>query len=291
VRAALAASNIPFQRSDQPIILPRPVLSKLDITYRRIPLLAFGKDIYCDSSLILDELQARYGALLTTPADKAYEVFGVHIFTSALNIVPTAALTPEFIKDRVTIFPALDNPKYGELRPSGLAEMKAKFHIIENDFLGKSSGPFIAGEKFGLADLHTGWAVGWSLKAIGLDQESGFGEADFPRIYKWVSSWPTPQYTDRPQEQVWRAIKGAEYTAKDIGVNDQDPLGIKAGTNVTVENSDTEAGAHPQKGTLVGLNNKETVVELRNGIRLHFPRIGYVVKEAKADGLASRCGL
>ena len=291
IRAALAASGISFQRSDQPVVLPRPILEKLDITYRRIPLLAFGKDVYCDSSLIIDELQSRCGALPTTPADKAYEVFGVQLFVSALAIVPTAALTPEFVKDRLAIFPALNNPSYGELRPSGLAEMRAKFQMIENDFLGKSTGPFIAGEKFGLADLHAGWAVGWSLKAIGLGQEPGFSEQDFPSIYKWVASWPTPQYTELSQEEVWEKVKGAEYTAKDIGVNDRDPLDMKAGTDVTVENSDTEAGAHPQKGKLVGVNDRETVVELKNGIRVHFPRVGYVVKEAKAGGLASRFGL
>lgn len=196
--------------------------------------------------------------------------------------MPTAALTQEFIKDRETIFPGLNNPSYGDLRPSGLAEMKAKFQIIENDFLGKSSGPFVTGEKFGIADLHAGWAVGWALKAIGLAQEPGFGESDFPRIYKWVASWPKAEYSDLGKEKVWETIKSAEYTAEDIGVNDKDPLGISAGTAVTVENSDTEPGAHPQKGKLVGLNDNETVVELDNGIRVHFPRIGYVVKKAKA---------
>lgn len=273
------------------MVLPRPILEKLDITYRRIPLLAFGKDVYADSSLIIDELQSRYNALPTSPADKAYEIFGVQMFASALNIIPTAALTPEFIKDRLPIFPSLANPKYGELRPSGLAEMKAKFNIIENEFLGSSPGLFINGDKIGLADIHAGWAVGWSLKAIGLGQEPGFGEKDFPKIYKWVASWPQPQYTDVSQEQLYDVIGGASYTAEDVGVDANDPLGIKAGTDVTVENSDTEAGAHPQKGKLIGLNEKETVVELKNGVRVHFPRVGYIVKEAKAGGLASRFGL
>ena len=169
VRTALAASGVPFQRSDQPMVLPRPLLSKLDITYRRIPLLALGKDVYADTSLIIDELQARYNKLPTTPADKAYEVFGVQIFATALTVIPTEALTQEFIKDRLTIFPALANPNYAGLRPSGLGEMKAKFTIIENDFLGKSTGPFIAGEKFGLADGHSWrcgiWDVGFSIKS------------------------------------------------------------------------------------------------------------------------------
>lgn len=273
------------------MVLPRPILEKLDITYRRIPLLAFGKDVYCDTSLIIDELQARYGKLASTPADKAYEVFGIQIFSSALSVVPTAALTPEFIKDRITIFPGLNDPEFASKRPSGLAEMKAKFRIIEHDFLAKSPGPFIAGTSFGLADLHAGWAVGWSLNTIGLGQEPGFSAADFPRIYKWVSAWPTPSYTDLAQDAVWDAVQRADYTAKDIGVDEHDPLGIQLGTSVSVENSDTQPGAHPQTGKLVGLDARECVVELKNGVRVHFPRIGYVVKEAKVSGMASRFGL
>ncbi len=224
-----------------------------------------------------------------TPADKAYEVFGVQIFVTALSIIPVAALTPEFIKDRLTIFPELANPKYAELRPSGLAEMKAKFQLIEDHFLGSSSGTFISGETFGLADLHAGWAVGWALKAIGLSKEPGFSQKDFPRIHQWISSWPRPQYTDLPKEQLWDTIKDAPYTATDIGVNENDFLGIKAGVVVTVENNDTEAGAYPQKGTLVGVNAKKVVIELKNGIRMHFPRVGYIVQQAETNGLTSRC--
>lgn len=272
------------------MVLPRPILEKLDITYRRIPVLAIGKDVYCDSSLIIDTLQSTFNGLPTTPADKAYEVFGVGIFSSALNIISTAALTPEFIKDRETIFPGLKNPNYAELRPSGLAELKAKFLIIENEFLGSSSGPFISGEKFGLADLHAGWAVGWVLQSIGLAKEPGFSESDFPRIYKWISSGPRAHFRDMGQEEVWETVQNADYSAKDIGINEGDPLGIAKGTEVTVENSDTKAGAHPQKGKLVGLSDRETVVELKNGIRVHFPRVGYVVKQAKTGGLASRFG-
>ena len=272
-------------------MLPRPILEKLDITYRRIPLLAIGKDIYADTSLIIDVLQSLFHGLPTTPADKAYEVFGIGIFTSALNIIPIAAITPEFIEDRESIFPGLGSPKYAELRPSGLAEMKAKFLVIENGFLGASSGPFINGEKFGLADLHAGWAVGWALETIGLRQEPGFTESEFPKIHKWVAGWPKAEYEDLGEQDVRDTLNNASYSAQEIGVNDKDPLGIKAGTDVTVENSDTKPGAHPQKGKLIGLNDLETVVELKNSLRLHFPRVGYIVKEAKSEGLASRFSL
>lgn len=206
-----------------------------------------------------------------------------------MKIIPVAALTPEFIRDRETIFPSLKDPNYASLRPSGLAEMRQKFNIIENDFLSKSS--FVAGDKFGLADVHVGWAVGWSLEKIGLGQEPGFSHQDHPRIHKWLSSWPKPNFKDIGEEDVKELLLNSEYSGKDIGVDENDYLGIKQGTDVTVENSDTKPGAHPQKGKLVGLDQRETIVELKNGLRVHFPRIGYVVKEAKVAGLASRFGL
>lgn len=39
-------------------------------------------------------------------------------------------------------------------------------------------------------------------------------------------------------------------------------------------------GQNPQKGKLNGLSNREIVIELDNGIRLHFPRINYRIRAA-----------
>lgn len=48
-------------------ILPRPELSDLlGITYRRIPVLAIGNDVYCDTRLIATALERRF------PASKGY---------------------------------------------------------------------------------------------------------------------------------------------------------------------------------------------------------------------------
>lgn len=48
-------------------VLPRPELADLlGITYRRIPVLAIGNDVYCDTSLIATALERRF------PATKGY---------------------------------------------------------------------------------------------------------------------------------------------------------------------------------------------------------------------------
>jgi hypothetical protein len=40
----------------------------------------------------------------------------------------------------------------------------------------------------------------------------------------------------------------------------------------------SEPGAHPQLGTLVAADSREVVIEIKDAIHLHFPRIGYIVR-------------
>ena len=45
-------------------------------------------------------------------------------------------------------------------------------------------------------------------------------------------------------------------------------------------NASAKPNHTPQHGKLVGLTRKEVCVELENGLREHFPRIGTIVKKA-----------
>lgn len=63
----------------------------------------------------------------------------------------------------------------------------------------------------------------------------------------------------------------------EIGIDPKDPLPYKAGEEVYVEPTDAEPGQHPQHGKLIGLNTNKVVIELENGLRVHFPRIGYII--------------
>lgn len=60
VTAYLALRGIPYTRCEQPITQPRPDLAALGVNYRRIPVLAIGRDIYCDTLLILEKLESLY---------------------------------------------------------------------------------------------------------------------------------------------------------------------------------------------------------------------------------------
>lgn len=59
-----------FSRVDVPPLIPRSDLAELGITYRRVPNLAVGKDIYCDSKVIFDVVLNKL-AIRTVPTSAA----------------------------------------------------------------------------------------------------------------------------------------------------------------------------------------------------------------------------
>lgn len=81
-------------------------------------------------------------------------------------------------------------------------------------------------------------------------------------------------------EEATTQIMNSEYAIPDIEVDTADPLQFQAGETVSVEAGDVKQGTHPQLGRLVGLSKFETVVELDNGLRVHFPKVGYIVTKA-----------
>ncbi|KAK5164352.1 uncharacterized protein LTR77_010048 [Saxophila tyrrhenica] len=278
----LNAAGVDFKRVDQPRVLPRPDLEAMGITYRRIPVLAVGKDVYCDSSLIISIVLDLSGSKLKRggASDKAWEAWGAETFQAVVTLVPGPALSEVFVKDRKTVFPILNRKDFKELRPSGLADLRSRLAFLESEFLGNSSGPFSNGKEPSLADLHVVWPIYWALKALGAGQEPGLGKDDFPKVWAMIDALPEVKADTVSADDAKKTILGSEFLSSKMEVEKNDPLASETGKKVTVESLDAEPGAHPQVGKLVGLTKRELVLELDNGIRLHFPKEGYVVKAA-----------
>lgn len=276
----LTAAGVQYKRCDQPAVLPRKDLEALGITYRRIPVLSVGKDVYCDSSLIFDVVvnQLAKDKVPTSPADKAWECYGYETFMAVLTLIPIDVLTPDFVKDRETIFPILARPDYKDLKPSGIAELQSRLSFLENEVL--TTGTYIGGGKLSVADMHVIWGIRWVMNDLGVKNEKGLGKDAFPKVWKLIESLPEAKPETLSSEDAIKTIKGADVSAKDVGVQEGDPLGISSGTPVTIESMDSKPGSHPQAGKLVGATKKEVVLEVDDGIHLHFPREGYVVREA-----------
>lgn len=106
----LALRGLPYSEVKQPVIMPRPDLTAIGVAYRRIPVMAIGKDVYCDTRIIIRKLEelfpdGRLGA--KTPEgraiEKMLEVWHVEgpLFFRAVRSMPSGNFTdPTFAKDR-----------------------------------------------------------------------------------------------------------------------------------------------------------------------------------------------
>lgn len=59
-RLYLYLTSTPFSICEQPFKLPRPTLTDLGITYRRVPVLSIGKDVFPDNASFLAAMQELY---------------------------------------------------------------------------------------------------------------------------------------------------------------------------------------------------------------------------------------
>jgi len=286
-RNLLTMCGIPFQVCEQPFVMPRPILADLGITYRRTPVNAIGRDVYVDNRIFMEAVQNAFpekaAALAKSPADHAYEAFGYRSFWICLPLVPTKLMSEEFLKDRAELFSVFNRPDYKELRPSALAEFRQLLDLVETDFL--ASGPWIGGEKCSIADIHASWMIKFALQTLDIQGEPGFSAKDFPKVHAWINGLPlhTPENDVEKVEanDAKHKVLTSAYSAKEAGIDSEDPTGLQAGVKVSVGTTDdAKPGGRRQEGELVGLSRREIVIELENGIRMHFPRLGFVLKKA-----------
>lgn len=188
--AYLALRGIPHARCEQPITQPRPDLAALGLHYRRIPVLALGRDIYCDTLLIIEKLEAIYGPSSTGKA--AYKAISaprsdptacalerlLEKWTDTVVFKPAAACIPSslelmqdpgFQKDREQLW---GRPWSAEeqdaLRPKGLADLRVNFDLLET-LLGDGRQWILGGQEGPmLADVH-----GESSSSSALPQRQG----------------------------------------------------------------------------------------------------------------------
>ena len=133
----------------QPPILPRPDLEALNVSYRRIPLLSHGKDMYCDTRLILKKLEGAFpqGALgASTPEHLALErllerwTTDAGIFMRAVQLMPTnmpLRKDPKFVKDRNEFSGrsgGFNKEAIERGRPEATVYIKDAFELLESTF-------------------------------------------------------------------------------------------------------------------------------------------------------------
>lgn len=138
----LTLRGIPFSVVEQPVIMPRPDLAAIGVSYRRIPLMVIGKDVYCDTRIILLKLEELFpeGRLSPPTAEgqaiqKLLEVWHVEgpLFSKSTQCMPSSVFKdPTFQKDRAQLTGrSFDVDALAQLRPEALAYVRGFWAFLE----------------------------------------------------------------------------------------------------------------------------------------------------------------
>ncbi|RPB20501.1 hypothetical protein L211DRAFT_829254 [Terfezia boudieri ATCC MYA-4762] len=327
----LRLRSIPFTQCIQPPILPRPDLStKLGITYRRIPVCAIDKDIYCDTSLILKELGKRFPFCITKTcgvkdllADASelgagganvgvvielVENWANEVFVVAGRLLPgnlPLLKDEKFLKDRGRYWAP---GAMSGTREEALASMRRLFHAVETIFLGGGKKWILSGDKPTVADLMAIWPLDWVTtipNALSLDPTiptaALITPTTYPLTFAWISRFQSLCKSLPPGKTIVPTLTGQEAKenilaatamASELGVDEDDPLGLKKGEMVEVVPTDSGV-LNPQRGRLLGLGIGEVVLEVdvpNTGgkvVRVHFPRRNYRITRVEVEGKAN----
>jgi glutathione S-transferase len=288
--------------------MPRPDLSSISVAYRRMPLLALGKDVYIDSRLILRKLETLYPSSQLTPSSAAdlgikalFENYSTDggVFGTCVKLMPywsaASALRNEaFVADRARLSGGRRmTPEAMEKgRPDALQHMRQVFELLETMFLADGREWILGHGQHGgpsTADIDAVWPLAWLLKdraMAGALPAEFFTKEKYPRTYAWVDRFmdlvedkrkaqgKAPVAIDGPAMKTRVLASSAPLEATRF--EDADPLGLRAGDMVEVYPTDY-GQAHRDRGVLVGLTTTEVVVRNELGLHLHFPRWNFRV--------------
>lgn len=296
VRLALRLKNLGWASVEVPVIMPKPDLLPLTGGYRRTPVMQIGADIYCDTALILRELEHRFqipglnlpghegiGSMIGAWADgKWFQTSVGVIFGHLGSNVPEA-----FIKDREKLSGRPFNVEaMAAAAPMLRQQWRAQLMWIEERLrggTGAGAGNYIISTKPGMVDVHAHMNVWFVAQTV--PEFAAECLADAPRTKAWFerlngASGPEPENLDASKALKIANIAGPRLVSAEAhssGVQDLTP-----GENVAVAPDDY--GQDWVEGVLVHADMQRVTITRRSDevgtINVHFPRAGYLLRRA-----------
>jgi len=289
-RLMLGLKGLAWQSVTVPMMLPKPDVVALTGGYRRTPFLQVGADIYCDTALIAEVLEARQPSPSLFPAAVAGQArmlaqwADTDLFWTALPYamqpVGATALFAGAPPDMLKLFVA-DRKAMSE----GMPQVRgADAGAALTQYLGWLSQmladgrPWLLGDAPCIADLSVYHPL-WFVTRTG-------PLADILAPHEALRAWMGRVAAIGHGERAGK-LDGAEAialarTSRPQPMQVEPGLGFEAGQPVTVTPYDYARDA--VAGTLVGLSCRTVTVaredERAGRVQVHFPRIRYTLKQA-----------
>ena len=283
VRICLGIKGLAWRAVQQPVIMPKPDLVPLTGGYRRIPVMQIGADIYCDSQLIVRELDRRFPDKPLFPIGNAGLAIGIEqwcdkaLFQSAVMAIFGAigdAVDPAFIKDRE----ALSGQPFKvaamkAMAPFALDQIRTHAALLAQQLADDRA--FLAGDAPSLADA-AGYYNFWFIRSFCPGLADRFG--DLPGFDVWYDRVTAIGHGARTAMTPEVALGIARDAQPDeLGTLPGDAALM--GKAVTL--AATDYGRDPILGIFVGsthfsLSVARDIADLGR-VNVHVPRLGYSI--------------
>lgn len=294
VRLILGHKQLAWQSVNIPRIMPKPDVISLTGGYRRTPFLQIGADMYCDTALICDVLEhiepepTLYPAHLKGMARVLAQWADSTLFWAAMghNLSPKGAAAlfagqpPEaaqaFAADRGAMRSGMTSLRPGDATAAYKSYLRRLSTMVE-------AQPFLLGEAPCVADFAAYHPL-WFSRVVN-PAMAGILEAT-PPVMEWMDRLAAIGHGHLNKLTSTEAIAIAAAAQPTPLTDDtfQDDHGIALGSRVTV--SAETFGQEPTEGILRAATRTRYTLERtdeRAGLlHVHFPRVGFVLREVRA---------
>jgi glutathione S-transferase len=294
VRLILGHKQLPWQSVIIPRIMPKPDVLALTGGYRRTPFLQMGADIYCDTALICDVLEDHqteptlYPPQLKGVARVLAQWADSTLFWAAMghNLSPKGAAalfagqSPEaaqaFAADRGAMRTNMTRLCPGDASAAYRSYLRRLANMLDEQ-------PFLLGDVPCVADFAAYHPL-WFSRVVN-PAMAGILDAA-PGVIDWMDRLAAIGHGAVAKFTATEAIAVAA-AAEPVPLQDeafQDEHGIALGSYVSI--AADAFGTEPTEGILRAATRTRYTLERQDDragrLHVHFPRIGFVLKEVRA---------
>lgn len=283
-RLALGYKGLTWRSVIIPPVAPKPDLVPLTGGYRRTPVLQIGADIYCDTKLILRELERRQPQPTLYPAEYAAIGDTIAFWAEHQLFRPTSLyvsgsnldLLPENLQEDRSLMRGLPIPDTKTVQRAARRNAPAvRIQIARVEEFLSDGRDWVAGPVVTVGDFAVYHAL-WFITAR--SQRLAHELAPYPLIQAWMARMRefghgtySPMTAAEALDVAQRAFPAPPRVSEPFA---EDP---QPGTNVRIRADDY--GKEAIEGELVLIDAEEIALRRHDArvgeIVVHFPRLGY----------------
>lgn len=286
VRVVLGIKGLDWFACDEPIIMPKPELVALTGGYRKIPVMQIGADIYCDTQIIIRELERRFPSPSIFVGGDRGLGWGMGLWTdrsffmAAVAVIfgnAPDAMGEDFKQDRTKLMGRpFDTEAMKAGAPMMAEQLRANLGWLEEQ-LGDGR-KFLMGEAPGIADANAYYNLAfirWIVPAAAKAADAMSSLAAWEKRVTAIGHGNRHEVSRKAALDIAKSTISTEPAKADPG----EPNGLKPGDRVTVMADDY--GRDPISGDLVSSSAQHIALKrndpLVGEVVVHFPRAGFLV--------------